>query len=315
AALAVDLLMLGPLRPDAVRAAVEEPARRAGLLVEPGLTELIVRDVGSRPAVLPHLSHALVETWLRREGATLTVAGYSAAGGIAGAIAQSAEQCFTGLDDHEQEVARSLLLRLLDRGADGVTVRRAAPVGPLVADPGRRKVLDGLVAARLITLAENTVMVAHEAVATAWPRLDDWLTNDAADTLLLGQVVAAAENWEAAGRSEDDLLRGVRLQAALEWRTRAGVDLTEPEQAFLDAAEARAAAARRDLVERAGDVRRNPVLRPALGAAGALLVAAFAWCGAMIRRIVSVPDRYRPDRVRIPHPSGLGGVEGRHQQR
>lgn len=289
AALALDLLMLGPLRPDAVRAAVEDPARRAGLLVEPGLTELIVRDVGSRPAVLPHLSHALVETWLRREGTTLTVAGYTAAGGIAGAIAQSAELCYTGLAEHEQEVARSLLLRLLDRGADLVTVRRAALFGPLVADPGRRKVLDGLVAARLITLAENTAMVAHEAVATAWPRLDDWLTTDATDTLLLRQVGAAAENWEASGRSEDDLLRGSRLQAALEWRTRASADLTAPEQEFLSASEERALAAHRDLAERAGhDRRQNRRLRWALGAAAVLLVAASLGGGAAVVRSAEV---------------------------
>ena len=289
AALASDLLMLGPLRPDAVRAAVEEPARRAGLLVEPGLTELIVRDVGSRPAVLPHLSHALVETWLRREGTTLTVEGYSAAGGIAGAIAQSAERCYTGLSGHEQEVARSLLLRLLDRGADGVTVRRAALVGPLVADPERRKVFAGLVAARLITVAESTVMVSHEAVATAWPRLDDWLTSDAADALLLGQVGSATDNWEASGRNEDDLLRGPRLQAALDWRTRAKADLTGPEQEFLRASEDRALSAHRELVERAEqDRRQNRRLRWALVAAAVLLVAAALGGAAAIVRSVEV---------------------------
>ena len=38
-----------------------------------------------------------VETWIRREGATLTVAGYEASGGIAGAIAQSAETLYRSL--------------------------------------------------------------------------------------------------------------------------------------------------------------------------------------------------------------------------
>lgn len=281
AALARDLLLLGPLRPDAVRAAVEEPARRAGLLVEPGLAELIVRDVGSRPAVLPHLSHALVETWLRREGTTLTVAGYIAAGGIAGAIAQSAEERFCALDEREQEVARSLLLRLLDRGADQVTVRRTALAGPLMADPVRRKVLDELVSARLITMAEDSVTVAHEAVATAWPRLDGWLTTGAADALQLRQVGAATENWEAAGRSDDDLLRGLRLQAALEWRTRAGTDLTAPERQFLAASEKRALAAQNDLIERARhDRRQNRRLRWALGAV-AILLATVSVAGSL----------------------------------
>ena len=44
------------------------------------------------------MSHALAETWARREGHVLTVEGYQAAGGISGAIAQSAEGLFQQLD-------------------------------------------------------------------------------------------------------------------------------------------------------------------------------------------------------------------------
>ena len=49
------------------------------------------------PGALPLLSHALRQTWERREGRTLTVAGYQATGGIRGCIAQSAEQLYESL--------------------------------------------------------------------------------------------------------------------------------------------------------------------------------------------------------------------------
>ena len=127
---------IGPLSVDGLREAVERPAERAGLRLEPGLVEVIVRDAGDRRTTLPHVSHALVETWIRREGATLTVAGYEASGGIAGAIAQSAETLYRSFDDADADSCRSLMLRLVHRGADGASVRRSACAG----SPGCRRV-------------------------------------------------------------------------------------------------------------------------------------------------------------------------------
>ena len=49
-----------------------EPARLAGLRLEPGLVELAVREVAGEPGALPLLSHALRATWERRDGHTLT---------------------------------------------------------------------------------------------------------------------------------------------------------------------------------------------------------------------------------------------------
>ena len=139
-----------------------------------------MRDAGDRASTLPHLSHALQETWTRREGATLTVAGYRDSGGIAGAIAQSAEDVFRRLDPADQELCRSLMLRLLERGADG-TVDASSRRQPSRSSRTRAGVecVERLAQARLVTLDGDAVVVAHEAVATAWPRLDAWLEEDA----------------------------------------------------------------------------------------------------------------------------------------
>lgn len=154
--------LLGPLSEQSMREAIEVPARRAGLSVEPGLVELVVSDAGARSATLPHLSHAMQETWARREGATLSVAGYRDSGGIAGAIAQSAEASFASLSAEDQATCRALMMRLLDRAPDRTTIRRRIPTQPLLADAGRRRVLEQLAQARLVTLDEDAVTVAHE---------------------------------------------------------------------------------------------------------------------------------------------------------
>ena len=88
------LFLLGPMSADSLRQAIETPARQHGLVLEPGLTDLLVREIEGEPGALPLLSHALRETWLRHEGRTLTVAGYQASGGVRGAVAQSAESLY-----------------------------------------------------------------------------------------------------------------------------------------------------------------------------------------------------------------------------
>ncbi|MFB7891406.1 BTAD domain-containing putative transcriptional regulator [Microbacterium sp. NPDC056044] len=266
---------IGPLTLEGLREAIECPATRAGLRLEPGLVEVIVRDADDRRGTLPHVSHALVETWIRREGATLTVAGYEASGGIVGAIAQSAESLYRSLEPEAAEACRSLMLRLVHRGADGTSVRRTAQLAPLIADPARRRVLDRLVGARLLATDGDEVTVAHEAVATAWPRLDGWLEEDAEGARLVSAVATAAELWNGSGRREEDLLRGARLQAALDWRDETRPDLTAVERELLDASAEREQDEVRELGERAArEKRNNRRLRWAVGGAGVLLVAA-----------------------------------------
>ena len=92
------LYLLGPMSEPGLRSAIEGPARRAGLRLEPGLVDLLVREVEGEPAALPLLSHVLRETWERREGPTLTVAGYRATGGIRQAVSRSAESLYDAMD-------------------------------------------------------------------------------------------------------------------------------------------------------------------------------------------------------------------------
>ena len=87
-----------------LREAIETPARQRGLLIEAGLVDLLVAEVEETPGALPMLSHALVETWNRREGNTLTVAGYAATGGIRGAVAQSAESVYARIDPGQRPI-------------------------------------------------------------------------------------------------------------------------------------------------------------------------------------------------------------------
>jgi len=165
------LYVLPAMSPEDLRAAIAGPARQAGLIVEPGLTDLLVREVENEPGALPLLSHALRETWLRREGRTLTVAGYQASGGIRGAVAQSAESLYGELDPDQRRALHDLLLRLVSPGTEGEPVRSRLPRRQVVTHPAQDELVDRLVRSRLVTSDDGIVEIAHEALARAWPRL------------------------------------------------------------------------------------------------------------------------------------------------
>jgi DNA-binding SARP family transcriptional activator/outer membrane protein assembly factor BamB len=272
---AESVYLVGPLTPEGLRSAIEGPAALAGLRLEPGLVELILRDAAGAPGVLPHASHALVETWARREGSTLTVAGYEDSGGISGAIAKSADRLYLSLDPEARATCRSTFLRLVEIGADGAPMRRRIPIRPMRKDVAHDRVLTSLAGARLVSTEEDSLVVAHESLATAWPRLRGWLEDDAEGLRIMRALAAAAESWEADGRPDEDLYRGARLHAVLTWRDTADPELTETEAAFLAASAGHERAALEEVEQRARqDRRQNRQLRVALGASVALFAVA-----------------------------------------
>ncbi len=288
------LFLLGPMSAESLRKAIETPARQHGLVLEAGLSDLLVREIEGEPGALPLLSHALRETWLRHEGRTLTVAGYQASGGVRGAVAQSAEALYAGLDDAQRAQLRELLLRLVVPGPGGMPVRGEVPRRQVVVDPVQEQLIDQMVAARLVTSDADAIELAHEAVVRAWPRLRGWLEDDLEGQRTRHRLTQAAEDWSGSGYQHSDLYRGTRLAATREWVATSSPRLTELEQRFLEASEEQASAEEQSAAElaqaRGRMVRR---LRFALSGGAVLLVLA----------LVAGLRRGRPDRPR-PRPGG-----------
>jgi WD40 repeat protein/DNA-binding winged helix-turn-helix (wHTH) protein len=268
------LYVLGAMGEADLRAAIEGPAHQAGLLLEPGLVELLVREVEGEPGALPLLSHALRTTWEYREGRTLTVEGYRDTGGIRGAVAQSAEQLYQQVPADQRPLVRDLLLRLVAPSPDGEPVPSRLPRRIIATDPAHENLVEALVAARLITSDDSMVVLAHEALARAWPRLRGWLDDDIEGQHILRHLTGAADTWDAMGRPDSELYRGARLAQALEWRDRARPDLTPTEQVFLDAGQTLVDAERQATLDRARhQARTNRRLRALLAATAIFLVA------------------------------------------
>jgi WD40 repeat protein/DNA-binding SARP family transcriptional activator/energy-coupling factor transporter ATP-binding protein EcfA2 len=285
------LYLLGAMDEADLRAVIEGPAHQAGLLLEPGLVELLVREAEGEPGALPLLSHALRTTWERREGRTLTVDGYRDSGGIRGAVAQSAEALYGQVPPEQRRLVRDLLMRLVAPGSDGVPVRSRLPRRIVATDPAHDELVERLVDARLVTSDDGVIALAHEALAHAWPRLRGWLDEDVEGQRILRHLTGAADTWEAMGRPDSELYRGARLAQALDWRDHAYADLTPTERAFLDAGQTLADTERRAAEDRARhQARQNRRLRALLSATAIFLV------GSIIVGFVAVGQRERARR-------------------
>ena len=197
-ALGASTVLVGPMTADEYRRAIEGPARRVGLRIDPGLTEALVGEVVDEPGGLPLLSTALVELWQRREGRVIRMRAYLSSGGVRGAVARLAEAAYALLTEAQQALARAVFLRLA--GDDEQVVRRRVPLTDfdLETDADLRQVLAVLTQARLISIDEGTVEVAHEALLREWPRLAAWLDEDQEGRRLLRHV---AEQRPRMGRA------------------------------------------------------------------------------------------------------------------
>ncbi|GII25019.1 nSTAND1 domain-containing NTPase [Planosporangium mesophilum] len=233
-------MVLGPMTAGELREAVVGPAKAAGLQLETGLADLILRDLGvtggrgrgtdGRGAydagALPLLSHSLLATWQRRRGGKLTIAGYRAAGGIQGAVATTAERAWSELCAAGQTAARTMLLGLVRVGNDTQDTRRRASRDELVEraeDPtAAADALEVLAKARLVTLDAGSVEITHEALLQAWPRLRAWIDADRTGSLVRQRLEEDASAWADEGRDSSLLYRGARLETAQHWAQRAG---------------------------------------------------------------------------------------------
>ncbi|MFI8516714.1 hypothetical protein ACIGEZ_02600 [Streptomyces sp. NPDC085481] len=278
-ALAAGQLNVPPMSEDDLRSAVERPAAAAGLTLQDGLADRLLHDLrqggGTRDA-LPFLAHALRETWLRRSGAVLTLAGYEETGGIWKSVTTTMDELYASLDEPGREDLRDLLLAMVhvtavDGSADPVR-RRIPTTGP----DAPTALLDRLAAARLVTLDQDTAQIAHEALLRAWAPLGEWIEADRVELVLRRQVEEAADRWQAAGRDPSYLYQGSQLASVqlLAGRLRRPVD-TE----FLDAGRAAAGAVR------ARELRRTRRLQ------GALVAVALALCATLVAVYSAVQQR------------------------
>jgi WD40 repeat protein/transcriptional regulator with XRE-family HTH domain len=239
--------LVGAMDRESLRRAVIEPAAKLGRDVEPELIEALLHDLSPRAdldqgfdaATLPLFSHTLLAVWQRASGATLGVAQYVAAGGVAGAVQNTAEEAYGSLTDDQRHFVRRLFGVLVTVDDEGLVTRRRIAHEDLeeTDDDAAVEAIETLVRHRILTATEHTLEISHEALLTAWPRLAAWVAEDREDLQLRRRVSVAARDWDDHGRADSALMRGPILELSARFLDpgQRGITLTTREREFLRA--------------------------------------------------------------------------------
>ncbi|MEV8437971.1 TIR domain-containing protein [Actinosynnema sp. NPDC051121] len=249
----IEPFLLGPLRRDMLQLAIAEPASIAGLRMRPELVARLIGDTASGEA-LPLLAFALQQlAHDRTRGDTISLADYGALAAQSGyrqltalhaVLASRADHALATAVERSGLTGREVLtglFRLVALDDNDRRTQRQVVTGSLPRQV--RVALEVFVDHRLLTADGDQVGLAHEALLTAWPPLDELLTEHSSALRTARVVERAAADWVAAGRSETYLWDADRLAEIP--RDAPVVELDGDGTAFLAAARARADATRR----------------------------------------------------------------------
>jgi len=207
--------------------AIEQPAARYGVTIEPALVETLIEDAGGRDA-LPLLAFTLQRLWRQYQSQKqIAKANYDSVGKLSGLIEDAAERALRGVDplavqgplegavsaEQDRRAAQVFLPALAQVNDSGAAIRRVARLDAF--DEAGREILGRFDRWRLVVRDGGLAEVAHEAMFREWPRFQRWLEPEKARLHALRGVESAAAAWDARGRKAEDLThRGKRLAEA-----------------------------------------------------------------------------------------------------
>jgi tetratricopeptide (TPR) repeat protein len=229
------------------------PAAAAGLRFESRahtaerLDETIRDAAAGNAAALPLLEFLLEELYKRRShDNVLTFRAYEQLGGVAGALAQRAEEVLETVSPEARSTLPLVLRELVSLSVedDATPLRRVAPLAAFASAPAR-ELLQALLEARLFVSnlddrGQPVVSVAHEALLEHWPRVRSWREQNREHLRAHARLSAAMRAWEREGRSRDFLLARGKPLAEARALLADGARLSEPERALVDASNKRA---------------------------------------------------------------------------
>jgi hypothetical protein len=223
-------LELTPLRGEALRAAIENPAESVGVHFEPGVVEQIVADVERAHDALPLMQETMVWLWNAMQRRLLTLFAYShlaSAGrtGLAAAIAANGDAAIVALPYERRDTARRILLRLGMPEEGRIPVLSRQPLSALYTAEDDPHIVEetarALAQRRLLIVNDGevapSVELAHETIVANWPSLHDWAEERRVATLVQQQLAIRAETWLRQGSGNSGLLTEAELHGVDAW--------------------------------------------------------------------------------------------------
>lgn len=208
---------------EALRRAIEAPAKQIGLSIEADVVRAVTSDVLNQAAAPLLLQCCLRELWEARDRNRVTAERYEAVGSGQQILIARAERLRASLTLDEQVVVRRLLLSLLQANEIGlVPIReRVSALAEASSNPAMLKqVLAKMVAASVlretpgVTSEEALVELTHEMLFTHWEAAAGWVREDRTLVAAISRLSLRARTWVRHGQNRVGLLDEGELQDA-----------------------------------------------------------------------------------------------------
>src|SRR5690606_19274486 len=151
-------------------------------------------------------------------------------------LARHADSILEAMTPEQQEIARTLLLRLVTPERTRRVVPRSRALDGLGPDGARA--LAQLTEARLVTVSKRgdpILELAHESLIHTWKTLAQWIEHEGDELRIMTETAQAAELWDGRGRRPEELWRGEALRDAERWLARSRASIPETVLAFVTA--------------------------------------------------------------------------------
>lgn len=220
---------------DAMRQAIAGPAAVRGAQLAPRLLVRLLNEVGDDLDRLPVLQHALMRTWQawerdHRDGEPLDIRHYEAIGTTREALSRHAEEAWQDLATPEARALAERLWKTLTETSDsGLLNRRPTALAALsaICEAPPQRVREVIELFRLPErgflqppagqdLGPDTVIdITHESLMRLWPRLGEWIREEARATEIYRRLLRSARQHQA---GEASLWRAPELGLGLKWQ-------------------------------------------------------------------------------------------------
>ena len=231
-ALARDPAALGPLSGAGWEEVLDQSLEAYGYRFEDAeLRREVLADLKGRESAMPLAQFGLTRLWAARDEKkkTITRAGFSAKGGMRGALEQHADATIAALK-LPRDTLRDVLLAMTTPEGTRAHVEK----GVLVERFGEpaREAIGALTKARLLIEDKAGVTFVHDSILREWSLVRGWLEDARDNRLLVAHLERDAARWSES-RDVAELWRKGRLAAALELWKRGSVPLSDAARSFV----------------------------------------------------------------------------------
>ncbi|MCP4352922.1 MAG: hypothetical protein GY795_46320 [Desulfobacterales bacterium] len=230
--------ILAPMSEGELRDAIERPAEKSGIKLEPGLTDLILKGLGREPGNLPLLEFALTQLWEKQTYRQLTHDAYKEIGGVNKALACHADAVYAEFSLKEQYCVRRFFVQLVRPGEGTEDTRQVANREQV--KPENWGLVARLADKRLVVTGRDekteleTVEVVHEALIHNWKPLRKWMEEEREFRTWQERLRAGIRQWESSKYDKEALLRGATLTEAERWMEKKRDSISSEEQDFIE---------------------------------------------------------------------------------